>query len=190
MAAERDKVILVNEQNEWLGMMDKIAAHKEGLLHRAISVFIVNEQNELLMQQRADAKYHSGGLWSNACCSHPMQAESSDSAAHRRLKEELGFDCELSPAFILRYKAEMDNGLIENEYDHIYFGIHSGPITINTAEVKAYRYIAVEDLLVWVQKEPNLFTEWFRIALPKFLEYFNTVKDNLANPGTRNNLYQ
>jgi len=189
MAAEKDKVILVNEQNEWLGMMDKVAAHKEGLLHRAISVFVVNANNELLIQQRADNKYHSGGLWSNTCCSHPMQAESSITAAHRRLNEELGFDCELKAAFILRYNAVMDNDLVENEYDHVYYGIYTGPVNINTDEVKAYRYIGIPELEQKIKEGPENYTTWLRIALPKFIEYINSPEKR-SNPGTRNNLYQ
>lgn len=189
MTAEKDMVILVNEQNEWQGMMDKLAAHKEGLLHRAISVFIVNEKNELLLQQRADGKYHSGGLWSNTCCSHPMQGESSVMAAHRRLHEELGFDCELKAAFILRYKAQMENGLVENEYDHVYFGSYSGPLQPDTNEVKAYRYIAMEELQKEMDTNPVTFTAWLLLALPKFKEYLASIKEQ-PNPGTQSNLYQ
>jgi isopentenyl-diphosphate delta-isomerase len=182
-------VILVNEQNEWLGMMDKVEAHKEGLLHRAISVFIINGKKELLIQQRADSKYHSGGLWSNACCSHPMQGESSAAAAHRRLREELGFDCELQAAFILRYDAVMDNGLVENEYDHVYFGTYSGTLQPDPAEVKAYRYIGISDLEQEIKANPAAFTAWLHLALPKFIQYLTTSGWE-SNPGTQNNLYQ
>lgn len=190
MTTERDMVILVNEQNEWQGMMDKLAAHKEGLLHRAISVFVINDKNEILVQQRADGKYHSGGLWSNTCCSHPMQGESSIMAAHRRLREELGFDCELRPAFILRYKAEMENGLVENEYDHVYFGSYSGSLHLDPHEVKAYRYVAVEDLREEMNANPTAFTAWLHLALPKFTEYLASSVEEEPNPGTQNNLYQ
>ena len=180
MTAAKDKVIVVNERNEWLGVMDKMAAHKEGVLHRAVSVFILNSKNQLLVQQRADGKYHSGGLWSNTCCSHPMQGESTEAAAHRRLREELGFDCALGPAFTLRYNAVMDNGLIENEYDNIFAGTYDGAVNINPDEVKAHRYIDIEELTIWMNKEPEAFTAWFHLALPKFVEYIDTLQNSAA----------
>jgi len=189
MTTEKDMVILVNEQNEWQGMMDKVAAHKEGLLHRAISVFIVNEKKELLLQQRADGKYHSGGLWSNTCCSHPMQGESTFMAAHRRLREELGFDCELQAAFILRYKAAMDNGLVENEYDHVYFGTYSGTLQPDPDEVKAYRYVRTDELQQEINANPGAFTAWLHLALPRFIKYLASIGGQ-SSPGTQSNLYQ
>src|SRR5690606_31322221 len=121
MISQQDYVILVNEQDEELGAMEKLIAHQQGLLHRAFSIFIVNDKNEILLQQRADDKYHSGGLWSNACCSHPSPGENTLQAAHRRLQEELGFDCELHSLSQLRYKADVGNGLVENEYDYIFW---------------------------------------------------------------------
>ena len=120
MLYDKNNVIVVNEKDEWLGSMEKLLAHKEGVLHRAFSVFVVNDKNELLLQQRAEGKYHSGGLWSNTCCSHPAPGESTTAAAHRRLQEEMGFDCDIEKIFELRYKSDVGNGLIENEYDHIY----------------------------------------------------------------------
>lgn len=177
MALEKDKVILVNEHNEWLGTMDKIAAHKEGRLHRALSVFVMNDNNELLIQQRAEEKYHSGGLWSNTCCSHPANGESSMAAAHRRLEEELGFDCVLQPAFTLRYHAVMDNGLVENEYDHIYHGTYSGIIKPEPAEVRDYRFIALDELEKQMKDKPGQFTAWLQLALPKFIAYLKASRE-------------
>ena len=169
MSFSKDHVIVVNERDEWLGTMEKLAAHEEGVLHRAFSVFILNENNELLLQQRADGKYHSGGLWSNTCCSHPMPGESTKSAAHRRLKEEMGFDCELQPLFHLRYRSDVGSNLIENEYDHIFCGSYNGAIHLNPEEVKSYKYVTLEAVSKWMAEQPQLFTEWFHLALPQFI---------------------
>jgi len=176
MSFQKDHVILVNERDEWVGTMEKLAAHREGLLHRAFSVFVLNDKNELLLQQRAIGKYHSGGLWSNTCCSHPRPGESTMKAAHRRLEEEMGFDCELHPMFYLRYRAAVGDDLIENEYDYIYFGTHNGEISANTDEVAHTRYMSLVKLQEWMTKEPQLFTPWFHIALPKFLESLKKIQ--------------
>lgn len=173
MALDTTSVILVNERDEWLGTMEKLEAHKKGALHRAFSVFVTNDKNELLLQQRADGKYHSGGLWSNTCCSHPAAGESTLSGAHRRLQEELGFDCELEPIFTLRYKSDVGNGLIENEYDHIYIGQYNGHVAANAEEVQDYRYVSVDELQDWIERSPNEFTAWFHLALPKFIAYIS-----------------
>jgi isopentenyl-diphosphate delta-isomerase len=141
MNEAKNDVIVVNEKDEWMGTMEKMEAHINGTLHRAFSVFILNDSAELLLQQRAAGKYHSAGLWSNTCCSHPMPAESTLAAAHRRLKEEMGFDCELKPLFTLRYKAVVGD-LIENEYDHIYIGKYNGPVTMNTEEVQNFKFLS------------------------------------------------
>jgi len=170
MSFKKDHVILVNERDEWVGSMEKIAAHQAGKLHRAFSVFVLNDQNEMLVQQRADGKYHSGGLWSNACCSHPRPGESTLTAAHRRLKQELGFDCELRALFHLRYSLGVGNGLVENEYDHIFIGTYSKPVVPDSEEVKAYNYISLSQLADWMAKEPDSFTGWFKLAMPQFLE--------------------
>lgn len=168
---QQEQVILVNEKDEWLGTMEKMQAHEKGALHRAFSVFIVNNNNELLLQQRALGKYHSGGLWSNTCCSHPAPGESTLTAAHRRLKEEMGFDCNLEEIFSLRYQSEVGNELIENEYDHIYIGCYTGEIAINTNEAKDYAYVSVDKIKEMMHESPEIFTAWFRLAIPKFLDY-------------------
>lgn len=166
-----DQVILVNEADEQTGVMDKLEAHKLGVLHRAFSIFIFNDNMEMLIQQRADSKYHSAGLWSNACCSHPRPGEDVSDAAHRRLQEELGFDCLLKPLYHFQYKAGVGNGLIEHELDHVFLGRYSGPLLLNREEAKAYKFISLEDLNGWIEKEPAAFTYWFRMALPKLIAH-------------------
>jgi len=163
------EVILVNEKDEWLGTMEKLQAHQQGLLHRAFSVFVLNNKNELLLQQRAAAKYHSGGLWSNTCCSHPAPGESTMAAAHRRLQEEMGFDCPVQQIFTLRYNAQVGEGLIENEYDHIYLGHYNGIVKNNEDEVQDHKFISLDELRRWMKDEPALFTPWLHLALPRFI---------------------
>jgi isopentenyl-diphosphate delta-isomerase len=171
MINDKPKVILVNEKDEWIGTMDKIDAHRFGALHRAFSIFIVNDKGELLLQQRASNKYHSAGLWSNACCSHPAPGESTLAAAHRRLQEEMGFTCELKKLFSFRYKSDVGNQLIENEYDHIYLGNHNGDININTDEAKDYAFIPTKQVRQMLIESPEIFTSWFKLVMPKFLEH-------------------
>ena len=167
MQTAKNEVIVVNEKDEWMGTMDKMEAHLSGTLHRAFSVFVLNNNNELILQQRALHKYHSGGLWSNTCCSHPMPAESTLAAAHRRLQEEMGFDCELKPIFTLRYKANVGE-LIENEYDHIYLGTYNGDVKINKEEVSDYKLISLKKLEDELANKPNSFTPWLHLAFQQF----------------------
>ncbi len=170
MSARKDHVILVNEKNEWLGTMEKMAAHELGLLHRAFSVFILNEHEEMLLQRRAQSKYHSGGLWSNACCSHPYPGESTAGAAQRRMQQELGITCSLTPLFQFRYRAVVGNGLIENEYDHVYVGEYSGSFQTDPEEVEELQFVALDKVQDWLRERPEDFTAWFRLALPRFLD--------------------
>lgn len=165
------QVILVNEQDEVMGVMEKMEAHRKGLLHRAFSVFILNDAGEMLLQQRALDKYHSGGLWTNACCSHPLPGETVVQAAHRRLMEEMGFDCPLSELFQFTYRTDFDNGLIEHEYDHVLIGTYNGTINPNPQEVNDYRFIPVETLTRLLQEQPAQFTSWFKLAFPKLIEH-------------------
>lgn len=160
-------VILVDEQDNPLGVMEKMEAHQKALLHRAFSVFIFNKAGDLLLQKRAAEKYHSAGLWTNTCCSHPMPGEAVEEAALRRLEEEMGFSTPLEKAFAFLYKTGFDNGLTEHEYDHVFTGIYEGGIHPDPYEVSAYRYIPMDELLEWVQRAPGDFTEWFKIALPR-----------------------
>jgi len=170
MMREQD-VILVNEQDEQIGTMGKMEAHRKAHLHRAFSIFIFNAKGEMLLQRRALNKYHSGGLWTNACCSHPIPGEDVDAAAKRRLREELGFETPLHKAFSFTYKAAFDNGLTEYEFDHVYIGHYDGPIVANPEEVSDYTYKSLEEVRSSMSSHPHKYTEWFKIALPRLDEY-------------------
>ena len=170
------EVILVDANDQEIGVMEKMEAHKKGALHRAFSVFIFNEQGEMLIHQRAMQKYHNGGLWTNACCSHPMRGEQTIHAASRRLKEEMGIITELVTAFSFTYKAEFDNGLIENEFDHVFIGTHSGEINPDPAEVQAYTFKSMKEISQKLTSHPGDFTIWFRLAFPR-VEALNLKKE-------------
>lgn len=161
-----EKVILVNENDQSIGEMEKLQVHKEGKLHRAFSIFIFNDKGEMLLQQRANNKYHSGSLWSNACCSHPSPNDETIISAKRRLKEELGFETELSPAFTFIYNTPVGKNLTEHEFDHVFVGKHTGAINPNPHEVKNYRYLPMEQIRQIIIKQPHQFTTWFKIAFP------------------------
>jgi isopentenyl-diphosphate delta-isomerase len=162
--------------------MEKIEAHEKGLLHRAFSVFIFNEHGEMLLQQRAPGKYHSPNLWTNACCSHPAPGEEVSAAAHRRLKEEMGFDTELEKAFAFTYRAEFENGLTEHEFDHVFVGRYNGPVNPDPLEVSRYRYLNLRELRKELQEQPGLFTEWFKIAYPRLEEYLANREPEVLSP--------
>jgi isopentenyl-diphosphate Delta-isomerase len=164
--AEKE-VILVDESDEAIGAMEKMEAHRHGVLHRAFSVFIFNSNGQMLLQQRADTKYHSAGLWTNACCSHPAPGEEIKSAAEKRLQEELGFKAEIKPAFDFIYKVSFDNGLTEHEYDHVFVGYYDGEIKPDEDEVKEWKFMGMDDLAREMEREPDTFTSWFQIAFPK-----------------------
>lgn len=161
------QVILVNEQDEELGLMEKIEAHEKALLHRAFSVFIFNHKGEMLLQQRALNKYHSGGLWTNACCSHPKPGEDTMAAARRRLHEELGFNTSLEKIFHFTYKAAFDNGLTEHEFDHVFIGYYEGGMQPDENEVAGVCYRSMDDIRASLITEPEQYTVWFRIAFGK-----------------------
>ncbi len=171
MTEEMLQVILVDEEDNQTGMLEKMEAHRQGLLHRAFSIFICNQNGEMLLQKRAISKYHSGGLWTNACCSHPFLNEDTGKAAHRRLKEELGFDCELEEIFDFIYEAPLDHGLTEHEFDHVFIGHYELLPEWNTEEVSACEYFSVEEIQSWLQTMPEVFTAWFKIAFPLFVDY-------------------
>jgi isopentenyl-diphosphate delta-isomerase len=175
------EVILVNERDEQLGTMDKMEAHLQAKLHRAFSIFIFNRDGEMLLQQRADQKYHSGGLWTNACCSHPSPGEKTEDAARRRLQEEMGFDTSLVKIFDFTYKAEFENGLVEHEYDHVFLGVYNGSIHPDPDEVKDYRYADMETLRDNMINEPDSFTAWFHIAFPLLEKWLLKNKMELQN---------
>lgn len=164
-------VILVNEQDEPVGTMEKLEAHQKGLLHRAFSVFVVNSNGEMLLQQRAQDKYHSGGLWTNTCCSHPLPGEDIVTASHRRLVEEMGFDCAVEEIFSFTYRKEFDNGLTEHEFDHVLIGTYDGAVEPDAAEVQAYRYLSLDAIRRLLEEEPDTFTHWFHLAFPKIAKF-------------------
>lgn len=168
------ELILVNEQDQSIGTMDKMEVHRRGLLHRAFSIFIFNGSGEMLLQQRAEDKYHSPGLWTNACCSHPLPHEKVKEAATRRLKEELGFKTELDELFSFTYRSQFDNGLIEHEFDHVLAGIYDGEIRPDSAEVKDYVYHPMVHIANALVREPQQFTPWFTIAFPRIREWAGT----------------
>jgi isopentenyl-diphosphate delta-isomerase len=162
-----ERVILVSEQDQELGNAEKLQAHKEKELHRSFSIFIFNPQGEMLLQRRAEGKYHSGGLWTNTCCGHPRPGEETKEAASRRLKEEMGFVCEIQEQFQFMYKVKLDHGLWEHEFDHVFFGTYEGEPNPASEEVSEYRWVKPNVLLGHVQEHPEQYTEWFKIALPR-----------------------
>jgi isopentenyl-diphosphate Delta-isomerase len=164
-------VILVDENDQAIGICEKMEAHEKGLLHRAFSVFVFNDKGEMLLQRRALSKYHSPGLWTNTCCSHPRENESVEEAAHRRLKEEMGFDCQLEEVFSFTYNAAFSNGLIEHEFDHVLIGKYDSSPLLNTEEAAEYKWISIKEVLREAEENPNNFTEWFKIILPKLVEH-------------------
>lgn len=164
-------VVLVDREDNELGLMEKQQAHVAGLLHRAFSVFVFNSKGELMLQQRAASKYHSPTLWTNTCCSHPRENESYKDAAHRRLVEEMGFDCELSFKFSFIYKANLDNGLTEHELDHVFIGTFDGEPSLNADEVMAYRWVNMVDLKKDIIKNPHNYTAWFKIIFDQYISH-------------------
>ena len=168
-----EQVILVNEKDEKIGLMPKLEAHEKGLLHRAFSVFIFNKNKELMLQQRALDKYHSPGLWTNTCCSHQRDGESSLEAGKRRLFEEMGFEVDLSETTSFIYRAPFDNGLTEHELDHILVGHFDGEPDLNPAEVASWKWMALEDVRNDIEKQPELYTEWFKIIFDKFYDHIS-----------------
>lgn len=166
------KVILVSESDEAIGVMDKMEVHRKGLLHRAFSVFIFDRQGRMLLQQRAKEKYHGGLLWSNACCSHPFPEESIEHAAGRRLKEELGFSTKLEEIFSFTYHAEVENGLIEHEFDHVFAGEYEGNVALNPKEVSAVEYKEMPEIRSALEAKPQQFTSWFTIVFPMIQKWW------------------
>ncbi len=164
-----DYVILVDEQDNEIGVMEKLRAHELGKLHRAFSVFIFNDKKELLLQQRAINKYHSGGLWTNTCCSHPSPNETIKDAAIRRLYEEMGMTCDLKIINNFIYKTEFENGLIEHEFDYILTGISNLTPLINKTEVESYKWQQISEIQNDINLNPNQFTTWFKIAIQKVI---------------------
>lgn len=167
------EVILVDELDNELGAMEKLEAHRLGVLHRAFSVFLFNREGELLMQRRSEEKYHSPGLWTNTCCSHPKPGEVVLAAAHRRLQEEMGMTAEVSPAFTVLYRAEFPNGLVEHELDHVLIGSYDGEPRVDPSEVGEWKYAPRSAIEAEVEENPERFTPWFKLILPRLKRYMD-----------------
>jgi isopentenyl-diphosphate delta-isomerase len=166
-----DKVILVDENDEEIGSEEKLEAHRTGKLHRAFSIFAFNSKGEMLLHKRARTKYHSGGMWSNTCCSHPRVGELLEEAVHRRLVEEMGFNCDLKEAFHFIYKAEVGT-LTEHELDHVFVGKYDGEVTPDPNEIEDYEWVTIESLREDMRKYPEAYTEWFKIALEDAIKFY------------------
>ncbi|MFD1630186.1 isopentenyl-diphosphate Delta-isomerase [Pseudopedobacter beijingensis] len=163
-----EKVVLVDELDKEIGIMEKLAAHQQPTLHRAFSVCLFNEKGEMLLQRRADNKYHCAGLWTNTCCSHPRPGEEVKTAAKRRLLEEMGIeDVDLNKEFDFIYQATFDNGLFEHEFDHVFFGEFSGEPLINREEVEEWKYMSLEQIEEELNRYPEKYTPWFKIIIEK-----------------------
>ncbi|WP_312922709.1 isopentenyl-diphosphate Delta-isomerase [Empedobacter brevis] len=167
----KEFVVLVDQDDQKLGLMEKQQAHVAGLLHRAFSVFVFNSKGELMIQQRAATKYHSPTLWTNTCCSHPRDKETYEEAAHRRLQEEMGFDCELEYKFNFIYKAHLENDLTEHELDHVFIGTFDDEPNLNPDEVMAYCWVELDDLKKDMEKNPQNYTAWFKIIFEHYVSY-------------------
>ena len=163
-------VVLVDELDNKVGLMEKMEAHINPTLHRAFSIFIFNSKNEMLLQQRALSKYHTPGLWTNSCCSHPRDGESLHDATNRRLQEQMGMQCELKEAFSFIYKADVMQGLVEHEFDHVFIGTSDDLAIINKDEVESFRYRTIENIKADIERNPQNYTAWFKIAFDKLLE--------------------
>ena len=171
-----EQVILVNEQDEPIGLMNKMEAHEKAVLHRAFSVFILNDKNEVMLQQRAHHKYHSPLLWTNTCCSHQRAGETNIEAGKRRLFEEMGFQAELKELFHFIYKAPFDNGLTEHELDHVMIGYYSGEPVINDDEVESWKWMTIEAIKEDMIENPDSYTVWFKIIFDEFYHYLEEHK--------------
>ena len=171
---KQEKVILVDVNDNPIGIMSKMEAHEKALLHRAFSVFILNKKGELMLQQRAMHKYHSPGLWTNTCCSHQREDEENVLAGKRRLKEEMGFTTHLEEIFSFIYKAPFENGLTEHELDYILLGYFDGSPIINTNEVATWKWMSLEQIKNSIKNNPQHFTVWFKIIFDRFYKYINT----------------
>jgi isopentenyl-diphosphate delta-isomerase len=170
-----ESVIIVNPEGQLIGTMDKMAAHRSGTLHRAFSIFIFNSQGQLLLQQRAFDKYHSGGLWTNTCCSHPRLNEITINAAHRRLQEEMGMECPMTELFQFSYRHDFENGLIEHEFDHVFMGVCDDVPLPNPEEVAGFQYMDIDQLLLELLEQPDKYTAWFKICLEQVLEKYYSI---------------
>ena len=166
-----DYVILVDEKDNAVGKEEKLEAHRQGKLHRAFSIYVFNKKGQLMLQKRHSAKYHSGGLWTNTCCSHPRPGEPLSEAAHRRLQDEMGFDCELKEAFSFIYHVSLDKGLAEHEYLHIFIGNFEGTPVINEEEAEGWKWMDFKELCQDMKKNPQAYTKWFQLTIDRLAHY-------------------
>jgi isopentenyl-diphosphate delta-isomerase len=173
---KEEQVILVNEKDEPIGLMNKMEAHEKAVLHRAFSVFVLNDKNEVMLQQRAHHKYHSPLLWTNTCCSHQRAGETNIEAGKRRLYEEMGFNAELKELFHFIYKAPFDNGLTEHELDYVMIGYSNEVPSINPEEVESWKWMKIEDIKEDMIQNPALYTIWFKIIFDEFYHYLEDHK--------------
>lgn len=162
-----EHVVLVDEQDNPIGEGGKMQVHREATLHRSFSIFVFNDKAETLLQQRAEGKYHSGGLWSNACCGHPRPGEETIAAGQRRLQEEFGFSCNLKELLQFTYKVQLDHGLWEHEYDHVLIGTYNGEVLPNPEEIQRYKWVSKQELLEDMKHYPKQYTEWFKIVIDR-----------------------
>ena len=167
-----EKVVLVDKDDNQIGLMPKMEAHQKGILHRAFSIFLLNSENQILLQKRSSNKYHSGGLWTNTCCSHPRDGENIINAGKRRLSEEMGINTDLIEAFKFTYKAKLENGLTEHEYDHVLIGKYNGNPILNEDEVEDYKWVSLEEVKKDIKKNEKDYTVWFIIAFDFFYKNF------------------
>ncbi|MFK5890877.1 MAG: isopentenyl-diphosphate Delta-isomerase [Flavobacteriaceae bacterium] len=168
---KEEQVILVTKEDTQIGLMPKMEAHEKAQLHRAFSVFVFNDKNEILLQQRALDKYHSPGLWTNTCCSHQRDGEGNIEAGKRRLQEEMGFNCDLKELFWFVYEAPFDNGLTEHELDHVMIGHYNENPVINKAEVAAFSWMTLEAVKNDIESKPHKYTAWFKIIFKEYLTH-------------------
>ena len=173
---KEEYVILVDENDKQIGVMPKLEAHQKACLHRAFSVFIFNDKNELMLQQRSLQKYHSPGLWTNTCCSHQREDETNIQAGQRRLKEEMGFVTDLQETISFIYKAPFDNGLTEHEYDHVMLGHYNDAPKVNPNEVANWKWMSLEDIKNDIKANSENYTVWFKIIFDKFYKHINIIK--------------
>lgn len=172
-------ILTVDEKDNIIGKEEKIKAHKEGILHRAFSIFVFNSKDELLLQRRAKSKYHSGGLWSNTCCSHQRSGELIEKAVHKRLKEEMGFDCDLKQIFSFTYKVKFDNDLFEHEFDRVFIGNFDGEPEPNPKEVDEWKWIDLKKLKRDIQKNPDNYTYWLKVSVDKVISLYRLLSSEL-----------
>ena len=173
----KEQVVLVDDRDNETGTMEKMEAHKKAVLHRAVSVFISNSNGKWLIQRRALNKYHSNGLWTNTCCSHPFPGENIEDAANRRLQEEMGMTCNLNKVYEFIYREDLDNELTEHEYDHVFAGVTDEIPVINTEEVVEWKYISFDDLKNEIENHPEMFTVWFKKIYREINFHLNEIKN-------------